>query len=143
VRGLIIEEIGATVLADTSFVLAWEGVFATRQQLEERVGPRFRPYLEQSFRQTTQGWKLAFDVHDVMASQDGLAGDHWDDWLASDCPALVIRGSQSRVTNIEEIEQMGKRRPNTQILTLEGGHVIHMDAAPAFTAAVQEFLKRL
>ena len=39
VRGLIIEDMGAEVRDDISFVLAWEGQFSTREALSECVGP--------------------------------------------------------------------------------------------------------
>jgi esterase len=96
VRGLVIEDIGA---GDLSIVLAWEGEFATRELLAERVGPRFLPYLQGSFRETPAGWKLAFDPRDIVASGKGIWGDHWPDWLGSKCPALLIRGTDSRVTS--------------------------------------------
>ncbi len=52
VRGLIIEDIGAEVWDDLSFVLAWQGLFPTQEALAERVGPRLLPYLQDSFRET-------------------------------------------------------------------------------------------
>lgn len=143
VRGLIIEETGATVDADVSFVLPWAGTYPERSQLAERVGPRFLPYLQESFRKTPEGWRLAFEPRDMVVSQDGLRGDHWQDWLASDCPALVIRGRNSRVTVAEEIEQMGARRPNTKVIELDAGHVVHVDCPDAYSIAVESFLGRI
>ncbi|MEJ2217673.1 MAG: alpha/beta hydrolase [Gemmatimonadota bacterium] len=143
VRGLIIEEIGTIVSDDASFVLPWSGVFPSREALEERLGPRFAPYLEPSFRETPGGWRLAFEPRDMVASQAGLGGDHWADWLASDCPALVVRGRDSRVTDPDIIRQMGERRRNTRVVTLDAGHVVHMDAASDFEKAVRAFLDRL
>jgi pimeloyl-ACP methyl ester carboxylesterase len=61
------------------------------------IGPRLAPYFFDSFRQAPAGWRLAFDPRDMVASQSCLNGDHWKDWLATDCPALVIRGRDSRV----------------------------------------------
>lgn len=141
VRCLIIEDIGAEVWDDLSFVLAWEGEFATREDLIERVGPRFLPYLEPSFRQTPAGWKLAFDPRDIVKSGKCLSGDHWQDWLASQCPALLIRGSSSRVTTQQGAETMASRRPNTRLRVLDGGHVTHCDDPAGFTATVREFLQ--
>jgi hypothetical protein len=50
VRALIIEDIGFVIADDTSFALAWSGIFASREELAKRVGPRFLPYLSESFR---------------------------------------------------------------------------------------------
>jgi esterase len=143
VTALIIEDIGATVSDDIGFILAWAGTFPTREALAARVGERFAPYFADSFQQTTAGWRLAFEPAEMLASQNQLIGDHWQDWLATTCPALLIRGRASRVTNADEIEQMTQRRPNTKLVTLEGGHVLHFEAPFAFNATVRGFLDSL
>lgn len=143
VRGLIVEDIGAVIGDDTSFALAWSGVFETRQDLEERIGARFVPYLADSIRSVGGGWRLAFDPQDMVKSQTCLNGDHWADWLASSCPALLIRGESSRVTTAEHLEEMARRRPNTLLRVLRGGHLVHFDNPDGFNAAVLDFLKQL
>ena len=143
VRGLIIEDIGAEVSDDLSFVLAWEGEFATREALAERVGPRLLPYLQDSFRKTPTGWRVAFDPREIVASGRSLSGDHWRDWLATECPTLLIRGRDSRVTTQAAVEEMASRRPNTRLAILDGGHVIHLDNPTGFANAVREFLSEL
>lgn len=143
VRGLIVEDIGAEVWDDLSFVLAWEGRFATREALVERVGPRFLPYLQDSFRQTADGWGLAFDPRDVVESGRCLAGDYWNDWLATSCPTLLLRGRDSRVTTQTATEEMAVRRPNTSLRVLDGGHITHVDDPAGFADAVREFLRNL
>ena len=140
VRALIIEDIGVIVKDDISFVLKWGGSFESRQQLEEVVGPRFLPYLKDSFRQDTKGWRLAFDPKDMVESQRYLIGDYWDDWLASSCPALLIRGEASRVTSQAHLEEMATRRRNTVFRQLPGGHVVHFDSPDEFTHAMRGFL---
>ena len=143
VRGLIVEDIGAEVWDDLGFVLAWEGCFPSREALVEQVGPRFLPYLHDSFRQTPAGWRLAFDPQDIVASGKWLAGDHWHDWLATDCPALLLRGRDSRVTTQAAVEQMTSRRPNTRLAVLDGGHALHVDNPAGVADAVKEFLRDL
>jgi esterase len=140
VPALIIEDIGAIVTDDISFILPWSGVSPTRDALIAKVGERFAPYLADSFRQTPEGWTLAFEPSEMVASQNALRGDHWQDFLATICPALLIRGTQSRVTTAELLEQMALRRPNTTLLNLEGGHILHMDQPALFNAAVRQFL---
>jgi esterase len=143
VRGLIIEDIGAVIVDEPSFVLAWEGEFPTRDALAERIGSRFVPYLVDSFRQTPTGWKLAFEPREIVESGRCSAGDHWDDWLATDCPALLLRGRDSRVTTQAECEQMAARRPNTRLETIDGSHILHFDNPTAFNNAVKAFLQDL
>jgi esterase len=143
VRALIVEDIGAEIGDDTSFALAWGGTFATKDELVERIGPRFFPYLQDSVRHTQDGWRLAFEPRDTVMSQSHLNGDHWQDWLASNCPALLLRGRQSRVTAQEQVEQMAARRARTRLECLEGGHVLHVDNPTAFTDTVKAFLDSL
>jgi pimeloyl-ACP methyl ester carboxylesterase len=143
VTALILEDIGAVVTDDISFILPWEGVFPTPEELDERIGSRFVPYLKDSFRHSGAGWRLAFKPRDMVLSQHEMIGDHWHDWLATTCPALLLRGSESRVTTAEHVEQMAKRRRNTQLLTLEGGHALHADNPAGFNNAVRAFLKSL
>ncbi len=143
VSALVVEDIGAVVADDTRFALAWGGTYPSREALAERIGPRFMPYLVDAVRETPAGWQLAFDPRDTVASQGQLNGDYWADWLATTCPALLIRGRESRVTTPAVVEQMAARRPNTRLVTLEGGHVVHRDNPTGFTSAVQAFLRDL
>lgn len=143
VRALIIEDIGAEVSADTRFVLAWSGFFGSREDLANKVGPRFLPYLKDSFRHTSEGWRLAFEPEEMLVSQDALNGNHWVDWLATSCPALLIRGRDSQITTRAHIEEMVERRSNSRLVTLDGGHVVHLDNPSGFRNTVQEFLDGL
>lgn len=140
VRALIVEDIGAVVDTAAEFVRGWAGVFPTREALAERIGPRLAPYLEPEFRQTGQGWTLAFAPEDMVLSQRNLMGDHWADWLSTACPALLIRGADSRVTDPERLMEMARRRPNTRLVTLNGGHVAHVDDPTGFIRVVRAFL---
>jgi pimeloyl-ACP methyl ester carboxylesterase len=143
VRALIIEDIGAIVSDDISFILPWAGVSPTREALITKVGERFAPYLADSFRQSPAGWTLAFEPAEMVASQKCLCGDHWQDFLATTCPTLLFRGAQSRVTNPDHLEQMALRRPNTTLVVLEGGHILHVDQSTLFNATTRRFLNSL
>jgi esterase len=141
IRALIIEDIGVVEApGDMPPYLNWAGVFPTREELEGRIGQRFAPYLRDSFRETAAGWRLAFEPREMMLSQACLEGNYWRDWLSTSCPALVIRGSESRVTTAAHITEMVSRRTNTQMLTLTGGHVVHSDDPVSFAQAVRSFL---
>jgi len=143
VKALVIEDLGAAPDADASFVLAWDGTFPSREALEEHIGQRLAPYLLDSFRATPNGWRLAFEPRDMLESQLQLNGDHWADWLATGCPALLIRGRESRITTQDHLEQMAARRPHTRLVTLDGGHVVHQDNPNGFADIVREFLHDL
>lgn len=143
VKAFVVEDIGVELATDASFTLAWEGTFPSREALTERIGQRLAPYLMDSIRHIPGGWRLAFDPREMLASQLHLNGDHWDDWLATGCPALLIRGRESRITTQAHLEQMAARRPNTRIVTLDGGHVVHLDNPNGFADTVREFLHDL
>ncbi len=143
VKALIIEDIGVVVADDISFVLPWRGAFSTREELEEKIGERFVPYLRDSFRHSEAGWHLAFDPLDMVHSQQNLIGDHWADWLASECRAILLRGRESPVTSKEHLEQMAERRPHTHLLIFDGGHALHADNPGAFNDVVRSFLDGL
>jgi len=128
---------------DMGFMSAWAGSFDTREALAERIGPRLLPYVEASIRHTDEGWRVAFDPADLQRSQAELNGDHWNDWLATDCPALLVRGSESRISKADMLEEMARRRPHTRLETLHAGHVVHADDAAGFTHLVREFLGTL
>lgn len=143
VRGLIIEDIGVEIDDDMSFVASWQGNFSNRADLEQRIGARLLPYLQDGFLHDSNGWHLAFDPADMIASQRSLNGTYWQDWLASDCPALLIRGRDSHLTWLEQLEAMAARRPRTRLVSLDGGHVVHVDNPQGFADAVRGFLDSL
>ena len=143
VRAIIIEDVGVEIAVDMNFALAWEGIFKTREELEHYVGPRFLPYLQDSFRETKEGWRLPFNPQDMVEPNKCITGDYWKEWLATDCPLLLLRGKESHVTTHSHLEEMSLRRTNTFFQTLEGGRVIHLDNPADFTKVVGKFLKEL
>lgn len=143
VRALVLEDISVEVNTDIGFVRAWSGEFPTREALAERIGPRLLPYLEDSFRESLDGWRLAFDPEDMVRSQESLKGHYWDEWLSTTCPALMIRGRDSRVTTRGQLEEMARRHHNTVLIELEGGHIVHQDSPDAFAAELRSFLQSL
>lgn len=142
VGALVIEDIGAVIDDDLSFTLTWPRRAATRDALVAGLGP-IAPYLVDAVRSFPDGWGLAFDAHDMVRSQQELNGDHWADWLATDCPALLLRGANSTVLSAEHARDMVAGRPWAVLLELPAGHVIHDDAPAEFAAAVGSFLDGL
>ncbi|MCR8942393.1 alpha/beta hydrolase [Streptomyces sp. OUCMDZ-4982] len=142
VGALIVEDIGAEVDDDLSFSLSWPHRAPTRAALLEELGPS-ASYLTDAVREYVDGWGLAFDPKDMNVSQQHLNGDHWDDWLASNCPALLIRGSRSTVLSTEQAKDMAARRPRTRLVELPAGHTVHETVPVEFAAAIREFLSAL
>ncbi|MFF7492962.1 alpha/beta fold hydrolase [Streptomyces rubiginosohelvolus] len=142
VDALIVEDIGAEVDDDLSFCLAWPHRAPTRAELLEGLGISAR-YLIGAVREYPDGWGLAFDPKDMNASQQQLNGDHWNDWISSDCPALLVRGSRSTVLSAEHAKDMATRRPHSQLIELPTGHTVHETVPDEFAAAVDGFLGSL
>lgn len=140
VRAMVIEEMGAVLDPDFGFMKAWAGTFPTREALLERVGPRLAWSVEPSIRKVFAGWTLSFSPEELADAADNLRGDFWADWKATRCPALVIRGSESRVIDGNLLEEMAKERPNTVLKTFQAAHVVHHDVPEEFAAAVAGFL---
>lgn len=142
VNALIVEDIGAEVDDDLSFSLSWPHRAPTRDQLLDELGPS-APYLMDAVREYADGWGLAFDPKDMNDSQQHLNGDHWDDWLASNCPVLLVRGGRSMVLSAEHAKDMAARRPRVQLVELPAGHTVHETVPAEFAAAVRGFLGSL
>jgi pimeloyl-ACP methyl ester carboxylesterase len=139
VSALVIEDIGAVVDSDLSFALGWPDRAVSRKALVAGLG-RLAPHLTDAFRAYDDGWGMAFHAPDMVASQRALNGDHWADWLASDCPALLLRGTRSHTLAAGHAAAMAASRPGTRLIEISAGHVIHDDQPEAFAAAVRDFL---
>lgn len=140
VSAMIVEESPAEEDSDLDFMRQWAGVYPTREALKEKIGERLAWSVEPSFRQTTEGWTLAFSPAALADAQSGLNGDFWDDWRSTDCPTLLVRGRHSRAVEGDVLESMSVERPNTTLVTLDAGHVVHHDKPEAFADEVRKFL---
>ena len=114
----------------------------SRAELEAAVGERFIWSVEPCIRQTDKGWTLAFSPDQPADAQAGLNGDFWSDWLATDQPVLLVRGSESRAVDGALLVDMAWRRRNTTLATFEAGHVVHHDKPYEFARSVRAFLDR-
>ena len=137
---LVNEESPAVEDGNLDFMKAWDGVFPTRAALEEAIGERLLWSVEPSIRSVDNGWTLAFSARQLADNQQNLNGDFWSDWLATEHPALVIRGERSRAVDGQLLQQMADRRPGTMLQSFDAGHVVHHDQPKAFADAVRSFL---
>ena len=140
VRALVNEEGPAVIKGNLDFMREWNGVFPTREALADRIGERLAWSVEPSFRQTPEGWTLAFSPTALADAQENLRGDFWSDWCSTNCPALVVRGDDSRAVDGDLMKRMAQERENSRLVTLSGGHVAHHDQPEEFAAAVRDFL---
>nr|WP_319515215.1 alpha/beta hydrolase [uncultured Cohaesibacter sp.] len=141
VSAMIIEDIGVNIQDDSApYVANWSGTFRLREALEKRLGSRLSPYLQNSICRVKDGWTLNFDPDEFLISEQATNGDHWNVWLQSRCPALVVSGSESRVCDATELRAMAEKREGTGFAQLKAGHSVHIDARSEFAEIVQQFL---
>ncbi|MFJ8012513.1 alpha/beta fold hydrolase [Streptomyces sp. NPDC096339] len=117
----------------------------TREELLEAAGPLGAQIVGQALRPLADGsgWRLPFHPQDQLDSIEGCRGDHWDAWLASDCPALLVHGTRSAALPREVADAMVTRRPGTSYAPLEGDHFVPFQDPEGFYRAVQKFLAGL
>jgi pimeloyl-ACP methyl ester carboxylesterase len=122
-----------------AFVLALPDRAPTRQALIKGLG-QMGPFFADTLRENADGtWRLPFHPQDMVDSEELVHGDHWDDWLASTCPALLIRGTQG-VIPADQARAMVERRPGTRLAELDADHFVHANDPVGFAGVVREFL---
>jgi pimeloyl-ACP methyl ester carboxylesterase len=148
VTALVIEDAGAEMGVEGGanpflFLKGCPYEAATRQELIAGLGPA-GPMFADALRQLPDGsWRLPFHPQDMIDSEAQNEGDHWDDWVASRCPALLLYGERSPVVSAAQARAMVQRRPGTRAAALDAGHFVHSEQPQAFAAAVRTFLSEL
>ncbi|MEU6234094.1 alpha/beta hydrolase [Kitasatospora sp. NPDC047058] len=114
----------------------------TRDALVTGLGPA-APYFADRLRENADGsWRLPFHPQEMYRSEDLVHGDHWADWTATTCPALLVHGSRG-VIPAEQVRAMVERRPGTTAVELDADHLVYTAAPEAFAEAVRSFLATL
>ncbi len=146
VKGLLIEDAGAIEKDDASFSPEIVDHAATLEELGDSL-KKFRiydaAYFLESAEETENGWRYRFDKANLLESQKQLNGNWWDDFLASSCPALLLHGKKSWVVEQEHIEEMAKRRKNTEYMVFnKSSHTVNQDEPELFFETVKHFLNK-
>ena len=145
VRALIIEDIPAALTPGGAaehlgFLERARHRADTREELLAALGPA-RPYFADAARPSPAGgWELPFHPQDALLAEQFNEGDHWADWLASRCPALLIHGTRSQILTSGQAERMAARRPATRRTALDADHFVHAAVPDAFAREVSGFL---
>lgn len=116
----------------------------TREELLAAAGPVGSPFVEQALRPLPDGgWRLPFHPQDMIDSAEACRGDHWDAWLGSSCPALLIHGTRSQTLPQKTADAMVARRPGTSYRAVDGDHFLPFTHPAEFHEAVRAFLAGL
>ncbi|MFD7923381.1 alpha/beta fold hydrolase [Streptomyces sp. NPDC059740] len=100
-----------------------------------------RHFLE-SVVEDAEGWRFLWREEEVHAAKAAVRGDWWEDFTAVRQPLLVVRGSRSPVVSPEHAAEMVRRRPGTEVLTVDGHHDFYLTHTAELGAATKEFLDR-
>lgn len=146
VRALIIEDIGAEINDDQSWVKGLPSKVPTigelRQSLESLIGIGSFSYFEESVIEHPDGWSFRFDATGIIRSQEMLNGSWWGDWEASSCPLLLMQGEKSSILSREHAQEMASRRMNVKLKQFPGcGHTIRSGDPIGYLNAIQNFLR--
>ncbi|MGW6409506.1 alpha/beta fold hydrolase [Streptomyces vinaceus] len=116
----------------------------TREELLAAAGPVGSQFVEQALRPLPDGgWRLPFHPQDMIDSAEACRGDHWDAWLGSSCPALLIHGARSQTLPQKTADAMVARRPGTSYTAVDGEHFLPFTHPAEFHEAVRAFLAGL
>jgi pimeloyl-ACP methyl ester carboxylesterase len=148
VRGLVIAEASPAEAKPGQpeeirrLLSAWPA-FPTRAAAQEFFGdtPAGRAWAR-NLDETEDGLVPSFQV-DVMAEAIAAAADaRWDEWRRIQTPALIVRGERGDLSE-EEAAEMARAVPSAEVVTLPGGHDVHLDEPEEWRSAVEGFLARL
>lgn len=147
VKAMIIEDIGAVINNDLSFVNDWPERFASIRDMREFLklkGIKEDTYFLESLREYDDGWGFKFNFQDMIRSQELLNGNYWSDWLTSSCPTLLLHGHKTWVMTTEHAREMAAKRPNTKLVEFpDCGHTIRDENPEGLYREVRIFLEEL
>jgi pimeloyl-ACP methyl ester carboxylesterase len=92
--------------------------------------------------ETEEGFLPSFEVDVMVEAIAGAADARWDEWRQIQAPTLIVRGERGDLSD-EESAEMVRALPIATLVTLPGGHDVHLDEPEAWRAAVESFLARL
>ncbi|MGW0750058.1 alpha/beta fold hydrolase [Streptomyces sp. NPDC002587] len=117
----------------------------SREELLDAAGPVGAQFVAEALRPlpSGEGWRLPFHPQDMLDSIEACRGDHWDAWLASTCPAVLIHGTRSQGLPQATADAMVTRRPRTSYAPLDGDHFVPFTDPQGVHEAVAAFLSAL
>lgn len=80
---------------------------------------------------------------DSETVQSAALGELWDTVSRLDCPVTLFRGSLSPVVDDADVAELQRRRPNAEVVVVEGaGHSIQGDKPIELTAHLRRLVRR-
>ncbi|WP_406070631.1 alpha/beta hydrolase [Streptomyces sp. NBC_01020] len=89
-----------------------------------------------------EGWRFLWRADEIQAAKAAVRGDWWDDFTGAKQPLMVVRGRHSAVVPRRHAEEMIRRRPGTEVVTIDGHHDFYITHQAELGATVRTFLDR-
>jgi pimeloyl-ACP methyl ester carboxylesterase len=150
VRGLVVAEASPADLEPSAperlggLLAAWPVPFPDRNAALDFFGrgsPRAHAWAD-NLVPTDDGLVAAFDVDVMVAALEASAEACWDEWASVRSPTLVVRAEDGDLS-AEDAGRMIETLPRATLVTIPGGHDIHLDAPEAWRAVLERFLAEL
>jgi pimeloyl-ACP methyl ester carboxylesterase len=150
VRGLIVAEASPAAAKPDSverirdLLSAWPVPFPSAGAAQAFFGddtPAARAWAR-NLEEADDGLRPSFDVDVMVDTLAAAAGPYWNEWRAIESPTLVVRGADGDLP-ADEAAGMVRELPVAELVTLPGGHDVHLDGPAAWRAAVEAFLAGL
>jgi pimeloyl-ACP methyl ester carboxylesterase len=146
IRGLIVAEASPArenpgKAAEVKAALSsWPAKFPSVEAAEAFFGgdtPRGRAWAR-----NLDGLGPSFDVAVMVRTIAAATEARWEEWRSIEAPTLVVRGAHGDVSD-DRAAEMTRSLPCSTVVTLPGGHDVHLDAPEAWRSTVSDFLLRL
>lgn len=145
VNHLVLIEGGMAAMSDDDFdglaswFHSWPSRFATRRDATEFFGvdERSTKAWVDGLTSTGDGLQPRFHIDTMLATMREMAGtDSWELWNTVTAPTTIMRASSSAI-NDADIEQMTTSRPGAELVTIAGGHDLHLDEPEIVAGVIQ------
>lgn len=142
---LILEDIGAVEQDDCSFA----SNIVNRAMSLKALGDSLKAfhikdpsYFVESAFEDENGWGFRFDREHIPEAQSHLNGNHWETFLASSCPMILVHGRKSWVVSDDHILEMEQKRTNTRAVFIEkASHGVNLEKPNEFLFHIMSFIK--
>ncbi|MFW6380361.1 MAG: alpha/beta fold hydrolase [Halorhodospira sp.] len=86
------------------------------------------------------GWTFHYDPRIFEQFIHDRPRDTWQDWIALDCPLMLLRGARSGLLTQAVVDRMAREQPGLRTLEVSGcGHAPMLDT-PAQVEPIRDFL---
>lgn len=150
VQALVLEDMtAATASLDAGesvrrWLASWPLPFPSLAAVKEffdRDEPNEGNYFQEIMREQPDGYVPLFQPEHMVQTSNGVHDrDYWEELEQVQCPALVVKGSESESVR-EELQEMARRLPHGQYAEVAGAfHVVHYNQPEAWRSAVEPFV---